>query len=166
MGQKVIFQTPLTDVNIWAANQTQAKDQIGSLRFENNLIYKYVAFTGTTTVNVGDTVCYVAFATDGLQVEVDGANTAFGAGIAMAKVASGTIATNATYYATAWIQIRGIANTSTQPTGSPTIGYPLTTNGGAAPNLGVLSTTVATLATQQQCAWYYGTKTVICNFPF
>ena len=111
-------------------------------------------------------MCYVAFASDGGCLIVDSANTAFAAGIVMAKVAAGTIATSATYYATGWIQIRGIANTSTQPTGSPAIGYPLTTSGGGAPNLGALSTTAATLATQQQCAFYYGTKTINCFFPF
>ena len=53
MGQKQTFVTGLADVN------PNNKDGLGSIRVENNAVYKYVQFSGTTAVNIGDAVCYV-----------------------------------------------------------------------------------------------------------
>ena len=166
MGAKQIFRTALTDVTIYGAGQTTTWDQLGTIRYENNAVYKYVAFSGTTTIAAGDVVCYVAAASDGSEVLVDGANTALGAGVAMAAVASGSVATGNTYYATGWIQIRGLATVSTTVAGSPSIGYPLTTQGESAPACGAMSTTAATLATQQCVGFYYSAKKIVCQFPF
>lgn len=160
MGQKQVFQSGLTDVQIWAANQTQGKEQIGTIRCENNATYKYVAFTGANAVAAGAIVNYVAFASDGSLVQVDNANTGLGAGVAMAAVAAGSAASGATYYATGWIQIEGVATVTNSPAGSPTIGQALTCVGGSAGNCKITAA-----LTDGVIALFYGTKTICCKFP-
>lgn len=161
MGQKQVFQSPLTDVQIWTANQTIGREPIGSIRMENNAVYKYVAFSGANAIAAGAVVCYVAFASDGSLVLTDNANTALGAGVAMAAVPAGMIASGATYYATGWIQIKGVAAVANAPAGAPTIGQNLTTSGGAAGNC-----TLVTANTQQVLGQFYGTKTIALDAPF
>ena len=112
------FLTSLTDV--WSTQY----DRLGAIRVENDKTYKYVKFTGTTTIAVGDVVCYVA--SDTTCQTVDGANTAVGAGVALAAVASGTVQYG-------WIQVSGVATLSTALAGTPAVGDELTTNGAAAP---------------------------------
>jgi hypothetical protein len=167
MGRKIIFRTALTDTQIWTANQTVPQEQIGTIREENNLVYKFVAFSGATTIAAGDALCYVAAASDGSAVLCDGANTALGAGIAMAAVASGTIASGATYYATGWVQIKGLNTAlSTTVSGSPAIGYPLTCQGASNATLAALSTTAATMATQMVVGYFYKAKAALLDYPY
>lgn len=156
MSFKQSFVTGLTDVyptNSGLPN-SGAREPLGTIRYGNTNVYKYVQFSGTTTVAAGDPVCYVAFASDGLLQIVDDANTAFGAGVAMAAVASGTVQYG-------WIQIRGLAKLSNAPTGGPTIGQPLTTQGSTAAHVALVSA-----ATQQTCGYFYGTGNYMaCTFP-
>ena len=123
MGQKQTFVTNITDYN------TINRDGLGTIRVENNAIYKYVQFTGTTAVAVGDVVCYVAPAGDGQAVIVDKANTTMGAGVAMVAVPSGAVAYT-------WIQVKGMAIVSGTVPG--TNGQALTTQGATAGNVAVI----------------------------
>jgi hypothetical protein len=164
MGVKQVFVSALNDVQIWAVNQILGKEQLGTIRFENNAVYKYVAFSGANVIAAGDVVCYVAYASDGSMFLTDIANTAFGAGIAQAAVAAGTKASGATYYATGWIQIKGWSGVlSTALGGSPTIGQPVTTQG--ASNKAVK---VVAAATDNAIGWAYDStaKIIACDFPF
>jgi len=160
MGQKQTFVTPLNAVYAYNSSLplNGAKEPLGTIRMENNAVYKYVQFSGTTAVALGDAVCYVAFASDGGEVVVDDAHTALGAGIAMSAVAT------AGGVQFGWIQIKGIASTSQAPSGSPTIGQTLmvstSTNGQLA---------LRTALTQQIVGLYYGSAgngVVLCDFPF
>lgn len=165
MGQKSIFRTGLTDTVI---NNKGWWEAPGTIRYENNAVYKWVGFSGTTTVAVGDFVCYLAFASDGNAYSVDGANTKLGAGVAMAAIASGSLTTGAVAYAQGWIQIQGLAILSTTIAGSsPVLGNPLTSYGQAAPALGLCSTTAATLALQNVVAVVYDptAKAVLLKCP-
>lgn len=113
-----VFQTALTDVF-----STQY-DALGAIRIENSKVYKYVKFSGTTTVAAGDVMCYVVSDTS-LQT-VDGANSAVGAGMAMAAVASGTVQYG-------WIQIEGVATLNQGIGGtSPAAGNQVTTTSASA----------------------------------
>lgn len=95
MGRKLVFASALTDV------ATAPKEALGTIREENNAVYKYVQFSGTTTVAAGDFCSYVIYASDpGLNI-VDKATALIGAGLAMAAVASGTVQYG-------WIQIKGL----------------------------------------------------------
>jgi hypothetical protein len=102
------------------------------LREDDNKVYKYVKFTGTTAIDAGDFLCYVTYATDPTLTVVDGANggSLVGAGVALATVASGAVAYG-------WIQIRGVSVLEEAFANSPSIGDALTHDGQAA---GVLST--------------------------
>jgi hypothetical protein len=128
----ISFKAALTDVFTpgTGAAAEALPQQVGTIREDLNAVYKYVEFTGTTTIAVGDFLCYVlADDTDIPLYRVDGANTALGAGVAMAAVASGTIQYG-------WIQIEGPATLSTALAGSPAAGDELTTNGETAPAVG------------------------------
>jgi len=160
MGQKQTFVTPLNAVYAYNSSLplNGAKEPLGTIRMENNAVYKYVQFSGTTAVALGDAVSYVAFASDGNAVIVDDAHTTLGAGLAMSAVAT------AGGVQFGWIQIKGVASTSQSPAGSPTLGQGLiistSTNG---------QLTLATALTQQVVAWYYGSTgngVVLCDFPF
>lgn len=146
---KQVFVTALTEVD------NQAYDVPGDIRAENGNFYKYVKFTGTTTVAAGDVMCYVS--TDTTQTTVDGANTAFGAGVAMAAVASGTVQYG-------WVQIKGTATLSTAFAGtSPAVGDSMTTNGASAP-----AVTVAAAILNQVVGYIANVagKIMSCDFPF
>jgi hypothetical protein len=77
-GSAQAFKAALTDVD------TTAQVPLGMIRYEDNKVYKYVKFSGTTVIAVGDVLCYVA--TDTTLQTVDGANTALGAGVSPVAV--------------------------------------------------------------------------------
>ena len=162
MGQKYVFATGLTEIRM-NPTQTTLAEQIGTIRMENNAVYKYVAFSGATVIAAGDVLCYVASGSDGSAVKVDSANTNLAAGVAMAALAAGTIASGALYYATGWIQIKGLATLSTALAGSPAAGDALTTNDASAP-----AVTLVNSAEEQACCYAYDVsgKKVLCDFPF
>lgn len=122
-GSPQQFKAQLSDVD------STAQEPLGQIRYDQNRVYKYVKFSGTTTIAVGDFLCYVtsAGATDTATI-VDGANggTLVGAGVACAIVASGAVAYG-------WIQIKGLCTLSTALAGSPSIGDQLTNDGATAP---------------------------------
>ena len=91
------YKAALTDVD------STAQETLGLIRQEDNKKYKYVKFSGTNAVAVGDLVGYVASggATDTMTT-VDGAVGSGPAGVALAVVASGAVAYG-------WIQIGGLA---------------------------------------------------------
>lgn len=122
------FTTALTDID------TTAQEPLGTIRQDVNHDYKYVKFSGTTAVAVGDFVCYVLSDTAGQTV--DGANSAVGAGYAVAVHASGSV----TY---GWIGIRGVFAMSTTFAPTPVAGDPLTNTGAAAPAIGAIASGAA-----------------------
>ena len=120
-SQTTSFKAALTDLD------TTAQETVGIIRENARGRYKYVKFSGTTAIAVGDFLCYVASggATD-TMVTVDGANTAVPAGVALAIVGTGTVLYG-------WIQVRGLAILSTALAGSPAAGDKMTTASAAAP---------------------------------
>lgn len=148
---KQSFVTALTDV-LAATNAVQ--DTPGDIRVENGNVYKYVKFTGTTGVAAGDVVCYTT-AADG--VTVDGANTAMGAGVAMAAVAAGSAQNG-------WIQIKGKATISGAFQGTtPAVGNRVTTALAVAP--GVTKAAAVTDSTAGVIL-HVTNKIMQCDFPF
>ena len=147
-GLYQVFKSALTDVD------STAQDTLGAVRYDGNGTYKYVKFSGTTTVAAGDVVCYVA--TDTTDQTVDGANTNFGAGVAMAAVASGSVAYG-------WVKIKGVVTLSTAYAGSPTVGDQVTTAGAAAP-----AVTKRTTANAQSVGVvvHVANKIMACDFTF
>lgn len=102
-GFKRVFLTPLDAVD------TVDKEDVGTLRFEGNKVYKYVKLqntTATVAVLAGDAVAYNAVTGHSLNAVVSDASDAdtapVGAGIIQGTVA-GVLAT--AYYC--WIQIKG-----------------------------------------------------------
>lgn len=150
MGQKQTFVTGLADYN------TVNRDGLGTIRAENNAVYKYVQFTGTTAVNVGDAVCYVVAASDGQAQIVDNANTAIGAGVSMVAVPTGTVAYG-------WIQIKGLAILARAFGGPPVAGNSLTSIGAA---IGVLQ--VASVLTNSLVAVCYDVtnRKALLDYPY
>ena len=148
MALKQVFVTPLTGV--YASTQPD-QDNLGDIRMENGNFYKYVKFTGTTTVAAGDVVCYTT-AGDGLTV--DAANTDSAAGVAMAAVASGTVQYG-------WIQIKGLATMSTA-LGSGAAGQGLMSHGASNKTLLIQTAGYPIVATVCVAA----TPTIWCDFPF
>ena len=161
MGVKQIFKSGLTDIFYYTSASQAWIEQPGTIRCENNNVYKYVAFSGTTSVAAGDVVCYVAAASDGVEQIVDGANTALGAGVAQAAVTPGTKTSGTVAYASGWVLIKGYTAVSATIGGTPTFGQSLTTGGATAP-----ATTLITAATQQCVAYFYATKQLIADFPY
>lgn len=159
MGQKQTFITGLTDVYPVTTGQPQAsaKDSLGTLRFENAAVYKYVQFSGTTAVNAGDVVCYVGSASDPNGVIVDNASTAMAAGVAQAAVPAGAGAQ------LGWIQIKGFAVVARALAGTPTAGQYLTTSGAA-----VGAMTLITSVAMEACAIAYdvANRKIQCDFPY
>ena len=121
-GIKKVFVTPLAD-----SGSTSDKEGVGCLRFEGNKVYKWVKFTGTNAVAAGDAVCYVL--TDLALTTVDKANTAVGAGVALAAHAAGTVEYG-------WIQIKGVYAGVTS-VGAAATGNTITTTGSTAGNFKV-----------------------------
>lgn len=120
-GIKQAFASKLTDVD------TVQRDQLGTLRFEGNKVYKYVKLQNTTATVAGvagDTVAYDN--EDGLNNNhvvtdrSDAGSVPVGAGMLLAA-AAGTLAV-ATFL---WIQIKGPATLNTTIGGSAADGDPL-----------------------------------------
>lgn len=93
-GSPQSFKAALTD------NDSTAQELLGTIRYDENGVYKYVKFSGTGAVAIGDFVCYVV--SDVTNQTVDAANSVLGAGVSM-----GTVAASAVSYG--WIKIAGLA---------------------------------------------------------
>lgn len=102
MGWQQQFLTPLND-----NSAIQYENSVGIIRQEGNSVYKYVKFTGTTAVAVGDSVCY----TDNTLTVVDGANAAVPAGISMCVAAAGAVSFG-------WILVKGRVVVNTVSSGA------------------------------------------------
>lgn len=108
-GLKQTFVTKLTDVN------STAQEVLGSLRFENNKVYKYVEIKNTTATVAGvagDCVAYFAATGYGnnrvvLDLSDADATVAFAAGILCGTI-TGTLGVSEY----GWIQIKGAATLS------------------------------------------------------
>jgi hypothetical protein len=87
-----LFTTALTDID------TNPQEPLGTIREDVEKCFKYVKFTGTTAVAIGDFTSYIL--SDLLTHTVDQLATLVGAGVAVAVHPVGSI----TY---GWIQIKG-----------------------------------------------------------
>lgn len=120
MALRQIFKTQLTDVD------TSARDVVGSLRWEGDILYKYVKFAATTAaVNLvaGDPVAYKATYAAGASVHTVVADmTDADAQPVFAGCACGTItgSTSVAYYG--WVQLTGCCVIPTAIAGTPVIG--------------------------------------------
>jgi hypothetical protein len=132
-GFKRVFVTAIGDL------RNTDVDGIGTLRFEGNAVYKWVKFSGTTAVAVGDPVNYVL--SDGQLNTVDTAVSALPAGIAVSALT--TAQALLTPYG--WIQLSGVVTLSHTPSGTVAAGTPLTK-----------SSTAGTLAAQTGVALFVG----------
>jgi hypothetical protein len=147
-GIKRVFRTALTDT------KTTDFEQVGTIRFEGNKVYKWVQFSGTTAVAAGKVVCYLATAgADLLETVVDGANSVIGAGIAQAAVAAGTVMFG-------WIQVTGPCVFAGTVTGAAGAG--LSTNGATAGNLVVTTGVVPEMAYLLDAT----NLIILCAFPW
>ncbi len=111
-GLSATFVTGLTDTSLTDV------EGIGKHRYENGKWYKWVLYDdGTANLDIvaGDFLNYLAATTTMTTVVADTADadatTPFGAGIAVA-----TVTVTATYM---WMQIKGLATLSLDPTGTP-----------------------------------------------
>jgi len=112
-GVKRIFATQLTDTSL------SDKEGVGTLRWEGNKCYKWVLYDdGTANLDIvaGDFLNYLAatgyeLATVVADTADADATTPFGAGVAMT-----TVTVTGTYM---WIQVKGSATLSIDPTGTP-----------------------------------------------
>lgn len=93
-GSPQSFKAALTD------NDSTAQELLGTIRYDENAVYKYVKYSGTNAVAIGDFCCYVVSDTSGQTV--DKANSVLGAGVCMGTVASGSVSYG-------WIKVRGYA---------------------------------------------------------
>lgn len=125
------FTTALTDID------TTAQEYLGAIRQDVTRDYKYVKFSGTNAVAIGDCVCYVLSDTN-LQT-VDDANSAVGAGVAVAAHPSGSV----TY---GWIQIRGMATLNNALAGTTPVAGSVLTNASAGTGALTLITAAASPA--------------------
>src|SRR5215469_2778408 len=119
---------------------TVAKDILGSLRYEQNLVFKYVQFGANSTGQVtsalasGDICCYVIGSAgpgsylDQL-IQVDEPNTILGAGVVQGTVA----VTGGPYFG--WVQLLGIATLDQTVGGSPSAGNSVTATSASAKTL-------------------------------
>lgn len=117
-GFKRVYLTPLTAVD------TADKEDVGTLRFEGNKVYKYVKLqntTATVAVAAGDAVAYDAAVGHSVSQVVsdmsDADSIPVAAGIVQGTVA-GVLAT--AYYC--WIQIKGPSTALQTIAGSPADG--------------------------------------------
>lgn len=148
MAFKQVFVTPLT------ADDAVAVDALGDIRVESGCVYKYVKFSGTTAVAIGDVVCVVA--SDTTRQTVDGANTSDGGGVAMAAHAVSSVRYG-------WVQIQGPATLSTALAGTPAVGDGMTVAGATAPAV----TKSAAANSQVVCTvGNVAGKIVSCCFPW
>ena len=141
------FKAALVDVD------TVAIEPLGMIRYERNAVYKYVKFSGTTSIAIGDVLCYVA--SDTTNQTVDGANTALGAGIAITVVAAATVQYG-------WIQIEGVATLSMALAGSPAVGDGMTT---ASASAGAVTKSAAANSMIVGNVVHVANKILACRFP-
>lgn len=141
------FKAALTDVD------TTAQVPLGYIREDGIATHKYVKFSGTTAIAVGDVLCYVA--SDTTDQTVDGANTALGAGVALAVVASGSVQYG-------FIQIRGPATLNAALAGSPAVGDNMTTAAAAA---GAVTKNAAANTQTVGNVIHVANKIIHCAFP-
>ena len=120
-GMKKVFATPLTEVS------TTAKEELGTIRFEGEKVYKYVKIanvTATVAAASGDPVAYKADKYDEHTVVTDNTDAdtiGIPAGVLQGTVA-GVLAVS--YYG--WIQLKGYAVLNSALAGSPSVGDELT----------------------------------------
>ena len=107
------------------ANDSTAQMLLGVIREDDNAVYKYVKFSGTNAVAIGDFCCYVV--SDVSNQTVDKANSVLGAGVCMGTVGSGSVSYG-------WIKISGVA-TLNVALDSGSDGSALTNNGATAGTL-------------------------------
>lgn len=157
-GIKQAFATKLTDVD------TVQREQLGTLRFEGNKVYKYVTYNpgAGPVAAVAGNVCYY-YAPGGDHAAEQYTNNVVtsdlsdsaevGAGVLMGVIPTGGFG---------WIQIRGAATLTTALTAG-TDGDPLCPTGSTDGTLDV-----SAAATDHVCAYAQdiSDKTIICNFPF
>ena len=118
---RTIFNQTLTEV------ATSARDQLGALRCESGIWYKYVMLknvTGTVAGVAGDPVHYVegvtlkGYVNNHVALDLtDGDTQPTGAGFLLATV-TGTAGT--AYYV--WIQLTGLVTVPTAIAGTPVVG--------------------------------------------
>ena len=120
-GIKKIFASALTEVT------SVTKEELGTVRFEGNNVYKYVKIqnvTATVAGAKGDPVPYRADKYDEHWVVID--NTDADAVGIPAGVLQGTVVGTAGTVYYGWIQIRGFATLNAALAGSPAVGDELT----------------------------------------
>ena len=109
-GIKKVFQGPVTQVD------TTDLEEVGTIRFEGNKIYKYVKLyndTATAAVVVGDALCYASPGGYESNTVVMDLNDAGSSGsIICAGCATGTVTgtVDTAYYI--WVQIKGTITTT------------------------------------------------------
>ena len=159
-GIKKVFATPLDDV---ATVTEGAKEELGTIRFEGNAIYKYIVYNdgaGSVDGELGGVTFYYAVGgvnTEGYndnEVTSDETDGVIGAGVSMSLLLDGQFG---------WIQIRGFATLTTTPTGSPADGDALTAVGTSDHTLDACETVDDA---QVAIVFDAGADTIICNFPF
>lgn len=124
-GSPQSFKAALTD------NDSTAQELLGTIRYDENGVYKYVKFSGTNAGAIGDFLCYVV--SDVSNQTVDKANSVLGAGVLMGTVASGSVSYG-------WIKIAGLA-TLNVALDSGDDGGALTNNGATAGTLKAIDAT-------------------------
>lgn len=157
-GLKQTFVTKLTDVT------TDAKESLGTIRWEKNKVYKYVQYVEAAAATdgvAGEVAYYLAAGGDGaaegyLNSKVTSDLTD------SAEVGAGVLQANMSDLEYGWIQIKGPATLSIALTAGAD-GDPLTPTGSADGTLDV-----ATAATDVIGAYAsdISDKTIICDFPF
>lgn len=118
-GSPQSFKSALTD------NDSTAQETLGVIRYDENGVYKYVKFSGTTASVIGDFLCYVV--SDTTCKTADAANSVLPAGVCVGTVASGAVSYG-------WIKIEGIADLNVA-LDSGSQGDALTNNGATAKTL-------------------------------
>ena len=118
-GMKRVFITPLTAV------ETTDKEDVGTLRFEGNKIYKWVALanvTATVAVAAGDAVAYLAATGHNTNTVVSDNSDADATIPVCAGIVGAVIAgvAGTTYYC--WIQIAGPVTVLKAIAGTPADG--------------------------------------------
>lgn len=146
-GIKKVFVTALTDV------RDSDVEGVGTLRQEGSRRYKWCKFSGANAVQAGDALCYDV--TDTNLDTVDLANSALGAGVAMAVHAAAKV----TY---GWIQLRGQAILRSALGGAVAVGSVVTNVGAAA---GVMQLTAAATSLPAGIVVHVANKIVNLTYP-
>ena len=153
-GMKRVFITPLDDVS------TTDKEDVGTLRFEGNKIYKYIQYSEEAAAVdgvAGEVAYYVAetgYALNDVTSDLD-ASDEVGAGVLQAALSDNEYG---------WIQIKGYAVLTIALTAGAD-GDALTPTGSAD---GTLDVVVTTVALSHICAFAgdITAKQIMCDFLF